>query len=202
MISKLAKGLFQKAIPMSGTSFIRAWPFADKKELTERLAKQLGWDGIGGEKKILEVLEAADGKKIVEAESTLLTSQEKFVEHILFPFTPVIEPYETPNSFLPKDPELMARDCWSNNIDCMLGGTTLEGGLMGMAEGDFFDYLKTSKDFSSARLFGLDANDPKNDQLLTAYGDKLKKLYFGDAEPSLENRYQYLLVRDNFCYRR
>lgn len=195
MMSKLADGLFQKAIPMSGTSFIRAWSFADKWELTERLAKMLGWDGTGGERKILEVLEAADGKKIVEMETKLLTKEEKLIEHILFPFTPIIEPYETPNSFLPKDPEVMALDCWSNNIDCMLGGTTLEGGLIGLVQENFFDVMKTSKDFSAARLFGLDASDPSNDLQLSAYGDKLKKLYFGDAPSSLETLHQFYLVK-------
>lgn len=199
MMSKLAKGLFHKAILMSGTSFIGGCIYADSKELTERFARELGWDGTGGEKKILEVLEAADGKKMVEVETKLVTLEENFTKHIMFPFTPVIEPYETPNSFMPKDPALMARDCWSNDIDCMLGATTLEGGLMGMIEGNYWEFMKTSKDYSAAHIIGLDANDAKNDQQLNDYGDKIKKLYFGEAEPSLETRYQYFLVRVYFC---
>jgi cholinesterase len=195
MMSDLAKGLFHKAIPMSGTSFIKTWTFADKKELTERLAKGLGWDGNGGERKILEVLENADAKKIVEVEMSLLTKEEIFEEHILFPFTPVIEPYVTENTLISEDPVLMGRKAWSNDIDCIFGVSSLEGSLMSIFPdfSHFQDFIQNSDHFVTREL-KLNASHPEDQQKISAYGKKLKKLYFGDKSPSAETRLQYLWV--------
>lgn len=195
MMSDLAKGLFHKAIPMSGTSFIKTWPFADKKELTERLAKGLGWDGTGGERKILEVLENAEAKQIVEVEMSLLTKEEFFQEYILFPFTPVIEPYVSENTFMAVDPVLMGRKAWSNDIDCMIGATSLEGVLMGLSPDfpHFYDFIQNS-DALVTRELKLNASNPSDQQKITKYGKKLRKLYFDDKTPSAETRLQYLLV--------
>lgn len=117
---------------MSGTGLIKTWPIIDKKNLVERLAKTLGWDGIGGEKGFLEVLERVEPDVLMKAEYELLTKKEIYQEHIMFPLTPVVEPYITPTTFIPKDPVLMARKAWSKDIDCMIGVTSFEGGLMFM----------------------------------------------------------------------
>lgn len=190
MMSDLARGLFQKAIPMSGTSFIKTWSYADKKELTERLAKGLGWDGNGGERKILEVLENADAKRIVEVEMSLLTKEEVFQEHILFPFTPVIEPYVSDNTFLAVDPVLAGRKAWSNDIDCMIGAASLEGSLFAMYPGfsNFYDFIQNSDALVTREL------KPNSPHTITKYGEKLRKLYFGDESPSVDTRLQYLWV--------
>lgn len=197
MMSDLAKGLFRRAIPMSGTSFIKAWPFAVRKDLTERLAISLGWDGKGGEKGLLEVLENADAKDLVIAESKLLTKEEIFIEHTPFPFTPVIEPYVNERTFLAKDPVLLGRDAWSNNIDCMLGGTSLEGGMMLMwiNQVKLEEIFQDPVNFTLTREVGLDITKPEDKQKASEYGEKLKKLYFGDNLPSTEMTKQYLTVR-------
>lgn len=197
MMSDLAKGLFHRAIPMSGTSFIKAWPFAVRKDLTERLAFALGWDGEGGEKGILKVLENADAKELVVAESKLLTKEEIFIDHTPFPFTPVIEPYVNERTFLPKDPVLLGRDAWSNNIDCMLGGCGFEGGMMLMwiNQVKLEEILRDPVSFTLTREVGLDITKPEDRQKAAEYGEKLKKLYFGDNSPSSETTKQYLTVR-------
>lgn len=179
---------------MSGTSFIKTWPFAAKKGLTERLAKALGWDGTGGERKILEVLENADGKELVKNEMDLLTTEEKIAEHILFPFTPVIEPYVTMNSFLPKDPMFMRHEAWSNEIDCMLGGTSLEGGLMAMFSDNFHEFFQHSDALPPLRVLDLDSRNPADKRKISEVGRTLQKLYFGENLPSPETRFQYFQV--------
>lgn len=196
MMSELARGLFHRAIPMSGTSFIKAWPFAVRKDLTERLAKSLGWDGEGGEKGILEVLENADARELV-TKSKLLTPEEIFVDHTTFPFTPVIEPYVNEKTFLGKDPVLLGRDSWSNNIDCLLGGTSNEGGMMLMwiDQVNLEEILRDPISLTLIREVGLDITKPEDKQKATEYGEKLKKLYFGESSPSSETIKQYLLVR-------
>jgi carboxylesterase type B len=193
MMSDLAKGLFHQAIPMSGTSFIKTWPFADKKELTERLAKRLGWDGTGGERKILEILENAEAKKIVEVESDLLSEDEQLCEHIFFPFTPVIEPYVTDKTFLAEDPVLAGRKAWANDIDCLIGATSLEGTLLAFASGfsHFQNFIQNSDNFVTREL---KLNPAKDQKKISEIGEKLKKLYFGSEQPSSATRHQYFLV--------
>lgn len=196
MMTDLAKGLFKRAIPMSGTSFIKAWPFAARKNLTERLALSLGWDGKGGEKGILEVLENADAKELVTAESKLLTKEEVFADHTAFPFTPVIEPYVNERTFLGKDPILLGRDAWSNSIDCMLGGTSLEGAMMLMWIGGvkLEEIFEDLANFTLPRELGLDVTKPEDKRKASEYGAKLKKFYFGDKAPSSETLKEYLSV--------
>jgi carboxylesterase type B len=191
MMSNLAKGLFHKAIPMSGTSFIKTWPFADKKELTERFAKRFGWDGSGGERKILEVLENADAKKMVEVEASLLTKEEVFQEYILFPFTPTIEPYENERTLILEDPVLMGRKAWSNDIDCMFGVVSLEGLLLTTYPEfpHFYDFIQNSENLVTREL-----KKTSNQQKILEYGEKLKELYFGGKSPTNENRRDCILV--------
>lgn len=193
MMSDLAKGLFHRAIPMSGTSFIKTWTFADKKELTHRLAKGLGWDGTGGDKEILEILETSDAKKIVEVEASLLTDEEVFREHIMFPFTPVIEPYLTENTFMATDPVLAGRKAWSNDIDCLIGSTSLEGSLFGLspAFSRFHEFIQSSDAFVTREL---KLNSQKDQAKIRKIGEKLKKLYYVEELPSADNRLPFLLV--------
>lgn len=186
MMSDKAKGLFHKAIPMSGTSFIKGWTNAPKKDLTERLATLLGWNGKGGEKKILEILENAEAKDIVAAEMKLLTKEEKFQEHILFPFTPVVEPYVNENTFLPKDPILMGRGAWSNDIDCLISGNSAEGSLMGMFNDGFIEFYSTMESFAPVKELGLDLSKPADKAKAAVIGEKMKKNYFGEDWPTAE----------------
>lgn len=196
MMSDSARGLFRRAIPMSGTSFIKAWPFAARKDLTERLAKSLGWNGKGGEKGILEVLENADAKELVLAESQLLTNEDRYIDHTEFPFTPVIEPYINERTFLAKDPVLLGREAWSNDIDCMLGGTTLEGGMMllWVSQVKLEEFYEDPANFTLTRELGLDMTKPEDKQKASEYGTKLKKFYFGNKSCSSETRQEYLAV--------
>lgn len=193
MMSDLAKGLFNKAFPMSGTAFVKTWPFADKKELTERLATRLGWDGIGGERKILEILENAEARKIVEVEMSLLTNEEILQEHILFPFTPIIEPYVSDNTFMAQDPVLMGRKAWSNDIDCMISFASLDGSLMANRAGYSEDLVLSSKVLVPREL-KLNASNPKDREKISNYAAKLMTLYYEGKVKPAEIHQRYLLV--------
>lgn len=195
MISEQSKGLFRRAIPMSGVASIKTWPIIDKKDLTERLAKALGWNGKGGEGEILRVLESVDVEKLVIEESKLLSKQEIYKGHIMFPFTPVVEPYITKTTFIPRDPILMARDAWSNDLDAMIGGTSLEGLLMPLiGGGDYLDYFKSPEDFVPLSILELDPNNENDKRKISEFGKKLQTLYFDDKTPSADTRRQYFLV--------
>lgn len=73
-ISNHSKGLFQRAIPMSGTALSNVWSRPTKYDPkdAESLATKLGWNGKGGEKAILQLLENADPLEILKAYESLL----------------------------------------------------------------------------------------------------------------------------------
>jgi carboxylesterase type B len=178
MMSELARGLFHRAIALSGTSFIETWPYGYRKENLHRFAKNLGWDGTGGERKILEILENTSAEKLVLTEGALLTEEEQFKEHILFPFTPVIEPYKSKNTFMAEDPLTLSENAWSNSIDCMIGYNSLEGGIMSFFSGykHFWDFIPEVSDKET-------------------FDELLRKFYFANEPPSSALRHPYLLVR-------
>ena len=74
MLSERSKGLFHKAIPMSGCA-LNNWSIIPNHNWAERLAVYLGWDGQGGQARILEFLQGVKPEKIVEAQDCLITPQ-------------------------------------------------------------------------------------------------------------------------------
>jgi cholinesterase len=64
MISEHSRGLFHKAIPMSGVAFNNAWTLQPRRNWAFRLANSLGYEGSQKESDILEFLESADPFKI------------------------------------------------------------------------------------------------------------------------------------------
>lgn len=193
MVSELSKGLFHKAIPMSGTSLIKTWTFTPRNHFAERLANELGWNGEGGKRGMLEFLESVDAMDLSTRAQLIQNTLEVLGEHILFSFSPVIEPYESENTFLSSDTFELAKTAWSNDITCMIGGNSLEGALMAMFPQlpKFPEILENSNYLVPAREFGLDINHTK----VTEYGQKLKEFYFGDKSISMETLYQYYLVK-------
>jgi carboxylesterase type B len=193
MVSELSKGLFHKAIPMSGTSLIKSWTFAPRKDFAQRLARELGWNGEGGERELLEFLENCDAHDLSVKSQTIQNALETIGEHILFSFTPIIEPYTSENTFLSADTFALAKTAWSNDVACMIGGNSLEGALMGMMihMPQFPEVLSNSNYLVLAREFGLDINHP----VVEENGRKLKEFYFNDKAISMETLYEYYLVR-------
>jgi carboxylesterase type B len=185
-ISNLSKGLFNRAIPMSGTALCKTWTVGQRRNFPARLARAVGWNGIGGEKEILSFLEEADPLKLVHEYDVIMTDEEKVEMNILFAFGPVIEPYITDNCFIPKDPVLMAREAWGNDIDILVGACSNEGLLMyfhaAMYNLDLNLFLKKFHQALPLEL-GLKYGDEKSQK----YGAILKKLYYGCTEPSFQN---------------
>lgn len=74
MISEMSKGLFNKAISMSGTQYA-PWALNTITDWTQRLAKKLGWHGEDGESGCLNFLRTVTPEKIVKAQTELLTPE-------------------------------------------------------------------------------------------------------------------------------
>lgn len=93
---------------------------------TQRIAEKLGWDGDGGETACLHILQRASADAITNATAASVTAEDR--EHyIFFPFTPVIEPYETAQCFLNKDPQETIDSSWGKNIPVIIGYCSDEG---------------------------------------------------------------------------
>lgn len=128
LISDLSKGLFHKAIMMSGTVYA-PWAITPVPDWSQRIAKKLGWNGEGGEKVCLNVLQRASPDAIIKVQESILTLEDR-KRYVLFPFGPTIESYESNQSFFSKDPKELINTAWSKNIPVIIGGCSEEGLLL------------------------------------------------------------------------
>jgi cholinesterase len=126
-ISESSKGLFQRAVIMSGC-VLNSWSLTTRLDWAYRLASKLGYQGNEkNEMEILEFLQNLPGEEIVKGQMTQLIKPEEMKLKISFPFAPCIEPYVNENTFISQKPIELLKDAWSNNIDVMIGGTSFEG---------------------------------------------------------------------------
>lgn len=121
----MSKGLFHKAILMSGTA-TAPWAISPIKDWPQRLARKLGWNGDGGDDACLNVLHRAHSEAIIKAQEALLTTDDR-KKYVLFPFGPVIEPYDSPQCFLHKEPKALVSGAWSKNVPMIIGCCSDEG---------------------------------------------------------------------------
>lgn len=176
---------------MSGSAFNKTWSLLPRINQAERLARILGWKGkTGNEKEILEFLEDIPAFELDDASKLLLTDEEQFGFGFLIPFGPVIEPYESDNCILPKQPVEMAREAWSNDIDVIVMGTSFEGILRAnVGEEKVAKFLQNPNYFSPLVELGLSSDDEK----AIEYGTRIKKLFYKESqEVSIDNHEPYL----------
>lgn len=191
MISDVSKGLFHKAIPMSGSAFCKVWSQIPPREWPLKLAKHLGYTGRANEKDLLEFLEKPDGMTIVQAAKKVLTLEEEIGLHILYAFGPVIEPYVSDNCFIPKDPVLMAREAWSKDVDLLIGATSNEGILRANSEAEKISQILQNENFFAPVIeLNIDVVSEKAEE----YGRLIKDVYYKGTSPSASNQQPYLYV--------
>lgn len=192
MISDLSKGLFQEAIPMSGTAFCKVWSQIPRLDWPLRLAKNLGYTGAANDKELLEFLEKPNGMAIVQAAKKVLTFEEEIGLHILYAFGPVVEPYISDNCFIPKDPILMAREAWSKDVNLLIGATSNEGILRANSDAEnISNVLQNVSYFVPVNELGIDSTSNKAKD----YGQRIMDVYYGGSKPSATNQQPYLYVR-------
>ncbi|KAG5669167.1 hypothetical protein PVAND_017062 [Polypedilum vanderplanki] len=202
-ISEQSKGLFNRAIIMSGTAFNKSWCFKMPRKMcrkfNDKLARKLGWNGkFGDEKSLLEFLENASACEIVDETNLILSNEDEFEHGILLPFGPIIEPYKSKNCLIFKDPIEMARDSWSNEIDIIFSGTSFEGIFKANVKDEVaFYYLQDPAYFTPLIDLDLQVTDP----ITQEYGQRIKNLYYQpDEMPSIENQEAYLRYCSDFIF--
>lgn len=198
LISNKSKGLFHRAILMSGTALNNYYSYFPTRNWALRLCVKLGYDkATSTDKEILDFLENADEKEIVIASTQILTEKEKNDEGFNLAFGPVIEPYDNGNGFLTDDIIKMMRKGWGKDIDIIIGNTKNEciGIPMMMKTEELFKSLCSFQRYVPRDLeLGVD-NDKKIE-----YGELVKKNYFGEIEPSLENMTPFSYIyNDYYC---
>jgi cholinesterase len=125
-MSNLSKGLFHRAIIMSGCT-LNSWSSTPRLGWAFRLASKLGYPGDEkNEIEILKFLQSLTGEEIVKGQMQNLRKPEE-MRTVDFPFAPCIEPFLTGNTFISQRPIELMKDAWSNSIPVMVGGTSFEG---------------------------------------------------------------------------
>lgn len=178
---------------MSGSAFNRTWSFSVRNKQAHRLAEILGWKGDSqNEKEILEFLESVPAFELDNASKNLMSVEEQFGFGIIVPFAPVIEPYQTKNCIISKEPIEMAREAWSNSIDIIVMGTSFEGLLRAFVEEEtVYKLLENPSYFAPLNDLNLGPNDAE----AIKFGTRIRDLYYGrGAKPSIDNQEQYLKV--------
>ncbi|XP_068155030.1 esterase B1-like [Drosophila tropicalis] len=136
MLTDQAKGLFHRGILQSGCA-VAPWAFnGDITHRAYRLAKASGYKGPDNDKDVLDYLLKAKATDLMYVAEHDLKVEERNAK-TYFLFGPSLEPYETADCMLPKQPIELLKNCWGNSIPMMAGNTSYEG-LIFMPEVKFF----------------------------------------------------------------
>ncbi|KAH8264049.1 hypothetical protein KR038_001812, partial [Drosophila bunnanda] len=125
MTTEQTRGLFHKAIMQSGSMFCE-WANEPRGQWAYRLACLIGYSGSDNEKEVFRFLQHASASEIALQPINMISLDEKR-EYVLFPFTPVVEPYITKDCVLPRCHREMQPAAWGNDLPLILGGTSFEG---------------------------------------------------------------------------
>ncbi|CAG9805086.1 unnamed protein product [Chironomus riparius] len=180
-ISEQSKGLFQRAIAMSGTALCKTWaliPQSTCRKHAEILAEKLGWTGMKGDQKsLLKFLENASAADLAKVTNDILSAEDKLKFGFYSPFVPVVEPYISKNCLISENPLNMMETCWTNNIDILFTGNSLEGVLRNEGKLELGIEIFTNPAYVLPLLeLRLDQSDDHAKEL----GLKIKNLYFND----------------------
>ncbi|XP_037948236.1 esterase B1-like [Teleopsis dalmanni] len=181
MLTERTKGLFHRVIVQSG-SILCPWAWTPKYDWGYRLASALGYKGTNNDKEVFQYLSTAKPRKIAALSDRLLTEEENLLEHMLFSFTPVVEPYITADCVIPKPSNEMFKDAWSNEIPLIVGVTSTEGLFTYRHTMKYPDTINKLSD--CVRILPYEVRVKQNSEELKEMGLRLKQTYFGDKQIS------------------
>ena len=187
-ISKRSKGLFNRAIIMSGC-VMNSWALTPRKDWAARLAIKIGYQGNENEGGILEFLQKVDPTKIIEHQKTLLNPDE--IGKIAFSFAPQVESFINEDTFISCEPIHLLKEAWSNNIDLLIGGTADEG-LM---------YLENLKDnpvvlanFNLNRVIPPEVDLPAENPKTIEFVENLRRIYYPTSSDPTQDEQAFCKV--------
>lgn len=189
MITHQTTYLFHKAILMSGNA-LTPWAQTPQRSWAFKLAKVIGYEGENVDKDVYKFLMAAKGSDIIKYTEKLFVPIDK-KERIGFAFGPTVEPYVTEDCVVPKNPVEMMRTAWSNDIPLIIGGTSAEGLLL---YSDTKTCPKLLNELGNCDfVVPLELNLDRNSDLCKEFGLRIKKAYYGEFVPCIEDTFQEYL---------
>lgn len=187
MCCPLAKGLFHKAILMSGT-ILCPWAFNPLENLAYRLAKTCGYEGpLEDEQQICDFLQKLPAEELMKP---YLLNKEENLDDCFFNFGPCIEPYKDDQCIIPKHPEELLENSWGHEIPVFMGGTSFEGLLM-FPRVHFAPFILTELEENPRHILPLPIKKKYSLEKQQQLGGKLKRVHFGDKKASMENVINY-----------
>ncbi|XP_075145140.1 esterase B1-like [Haematobia irritans] len=119
-----AKGLFHKAICMSGC-VLNNWAFRENTtDLPYKLACLKGYKGEKNDRSVLEFLQNCPAQELLHMDKL---NEEAILQGGFYAFVPSLEPYESCDTIARKPLLESMKTSWGNNIPMMIGGTSFEG---------------------------------------------------------------------------
>lgn len=190
MLTPRTKGLFHKAILQSGTAHC-PWVFStNTSDWAYRLAHHIGYKGNNNDKEVYRYLAKQSPRRLVSTDTSILTKEE-MMNHLLFAFGPVIEPYDSADCAINRPVKEILPTIWSNEIPVIFGGNSFEG-LFHFSEVLKYPYkINELTDFIN--LLPPDLKKAHTHDELKPMGQKLRQAYFGDKTPNAkETFYEFL----------
>lgn len=189
MLTPQARGLFHKAILMSGSTLC-PWASQPQKDWAFRLASLIGYKGNNNDREVYRYLAKQNASKLIMRDTTLLTKQERF-DNILFAFSPTVEPYLTEQCISNRPFKDLLAEAWSNDIPLIIGANSSEG-LFHYGTVIKSNYLINDLT-DCVNLLPDDIRSKHTEPELKQMANTLKQAYFGTKTPSVkETLFEYL----------
>nr|AID61332.1 esterase [Calliphora stygia] len=187
MCCPLAKGLFHKAILMSGT-VLCPWAYNPLENLPLRLAKACGYEGPAeDEKQICEYLQKLPAEELMKP---YILNKEDNLNDCFFNFGPCKEPYNDDMCIIGKHPEEILDNSWGHEIPVLMGGTSFEGLLM-FPRVHMTPYILTELEENPRHVLPLPVKMKHSVEVQQQLGAKVKNAYFGEKKAVMENVMNY-----------
>lgn len=200
LVSPLSRGLFHRAVQMSGGVLPQKRVPTEQHYLVDRLAKLLDCD---------ETVRAIDCVK--NASTKAITDKLRPIfdfgyDHPVYPWLPIIEP-ESNDAFLTDDPFKMMADGEFAKVPILLSHTKLEAAMLGIYfqqhEDKLHEFLLDFKRIGPICLM-YERNDTITDEFEKHYIDPTegirKKLFFGISEVMARIKWGSLEFRMMFFF--
>ncbi|XP_064550488.1 esterase B1-like [Drosophila montana] len=124
MSTEQTRGLFHKAILMSGSSLCE-WIDETQYAKPYWLACKLGYEGDENDQEIFRFLQSIPAKDISGCRRLIMKEDKR--DYVLIPFGPVVEPYVSESCVISMPPCQSLSHAWGNKLPVIIGGTSFEG---------------------------------------------------------------------------
>ncbi|XP_026319327.1 juvenile hormone esterase-like [Hyposmocoma kahamanoa] len=180
VLSPMSKGLFKRAISMSGVPICDWATSFEPKRRAFVLGQQLGFE-TNDASKLFHFLQSVPVEKLVDVQPCVIAAEEPF--NSLLKFVPVVEKDFGKENFLSMDPEEALRRGQINEVDVMIGYTDKEGLIaIPFFETSLQSYNKYPEILVPRHIFY--KSSPVK---VLELADKIKNHYFGDKPITVED---------------